>query len=85
MHLSNAVLDRSSPDFGDHHISIGRPGFLTLEKIAQLFSQADKCDLFGRTKPSIAVEVRTLDGADPWENIAQCQKILNDAWKLAKL
>lgn len=80
MHLSNAVLDRSSSDFGDHHMPTGSPGFLTIEKITEIFREGLKHNLFGKTQPYVAVEARTQDGDDPWVNVEQSRKILTAAW-----
>ncbi len=82
IHLANAVLDRTNPQFGDHHMPIGKPGFLNSKVIAALFRQAIECELFGKNKPGVSVEVRTLQQADPWENETQCRRVLMEAWEL---
>jgi sugar phosphate isomerase/epimerase len=64
IHLSNAVLDSTSPLFGDHHMPIGTPGFLDYERILCLF----KCQRRILDTPAVrvAVETKTPPGADPF-------------------
>lgn len=82
MHLSNAILDRDDPGFGDNHMAIGEPGFLTVEKIAELFGLAAKSNLFNPERLSIATEVRTKQGDCPWANINGSQRLLSEAWDI---
>jgi hydroxypyruvate isomerase len=82
IHLANAVLDRTNPQFGDHHMPIGKPGFLNSKVIAALFRQAAEIGLFGKNKPGVSVEVRTAQQTDPWENEAGCRRVLQVAWEL---
>jgi len=81
IHLSNAVLDRRQANFGDHHMRIGRPGFLTVKKITELFDTAVAIGLFGQRQPTVAVETRSAPGDDPWATVAECTRILKEAWK----
>lgn len=83
MHLSNAVLDRSRPGFGDHHMPMGSPGFLTVDVIAELLAIGVEVGLLGQSGPCIAVEVRTLEAGDPWANVEQCAAALQQAWRCA--
>ena len=85
IHLSNAILDRASPDFGDYHMPIGLPGFLTVETIAEIFQKGLSLGILGDRRPGIAVEVRTKKGDDPWANVVQCASILQQAWNIVKL
>lgn len=55
IHLSNAVLDPSNKMFGDHHIRIGKPGFLTIEMIASIFEKAKKIGIFKGCRPCVSV------------------------------
>jgi sugar phosphate isomerase/epimerase len=80
IHLSNADLNRSSRIFGDFHMKIGKPGFLTTQKIADLFDKAIEIDLFGKHKPNVAVEVLSSEQEDPWATVLYCKRILLDAW-----
>ena len=82
MHLSNAILDRNDPGFGDSHMATGKPGFLTVEKIAELFGLAAKSNLFSSESLSIAMEVRTKEGECPWANINESLRLLSEAWDI---
>jgi len=82
IHLANAVLDRGEPGFGDHHMPVGTPGFLTIEEIAGLFARAAGIGLFDAGELPVAVETRSAEGADPWATVAGCQKVLREAWRL---
>jgi len=82
IHLANAVLDRQDPRFGDHHMPIGKPGFLDVKVIADLFRMAMEIGWFGDNRPGVSVEVRTAQGNDPWETVTQCRRILEEAWTL---
>ena len=84
MHLSNAVLQRTSPDFGDHHMPVGPPGFLTIETIAAIFQKALALGISGRNRPNIAIEVRTKKDEDSWSNVDLCANILQRAWDLVE-
>ena len=85
IHLSNAVLDRADPAFGDNHMQIGRPGFLTLDGISQLLRQGTRIGLFGNNGGvRVAVEVRTAEGGDPWATAAQCADLLRQGWEYAQ-
>jgi len=81
VHLSNAVLDRTQPDFGDHHMKMGPPGFLTQERIAALFQTALDTCLFGESGPSVAAEIRSASGIDPWVTVTECARTLREAWE----
>ena len=80
IHLSNAILDKNHIKYGDYHMPIGGPGFLTIEKISSLFSKAIEAGLFYKKKPNVAVEIQTQVGENPWDTEAKCRKILEDAW-----
>jgi len=82
VHLANAVLDQSDPRFGDKHMDIGPPGFLTVEKIAELFRRGVTSGFLPAVKPTIAVEIRTAPGDDPWATEARGRRILEEAWAL---
>jgi hydroxypyruvate isomerase len=69
IHLSNAVLDQSSDLYGDNHIPIGEPGFLTEEVIKQfLVKAAEVID----HEVNVAIEVRSKTG----ENCSEVEKIV---------
>lgn len=47
LHLSNAVLDRSAPLYGDHHMVPGAPGFLTIDRAAAIIAEVVKLGIRG--------------------------------------
>jgi len=84
IHLSNAVLDKSDEEYGDHHMRIGPPGFLTIRTIASMFRRAVQIGLFYGRRPQVAVEVRSLSNDDPWRTESHCRDVLESAWALVK-
>jgi len=80
IHLANAVLDRADERFGDHHMDVGPPGFLTVEGIAEILRRGIENGILSRAHPPIAVEIRTAPGGDPWETEARGRSILEKAW-----
>jgi hydroxypyruvate isomerase len=82
MHLANPVLDKGRSDFGDYHIPIGEPGYLTIDRIAEIYKRAIDIGLFIKSKPPVAIEVRTPKGGDPWQTIASVTGTLRDSWRL---
>lgn len=84
IHLANAVLDRADERFGDNHMDVGPPGFLTLKGIAEIFRRGITNGLFARVRPSIAVEIRTAPDNDPWLTEARGRAILEQTWTLSQ-
>lgn len=66
IHLANAVLDRSSKAFGDWHMAMGEPGFLTEEVAAQLAKSA--CLRLGDKRMAITIESRSANADVMLEN-----------------
>lgn len=84
IHLANAVLDPRDERFGDSHMDVGPPGFLTVEGIANLFRRGIVGGLFSRVHPPIAVEIRTAPGGDPWQTEARGRAVLEEAWAISR-
>jgi sugar phosphate isomerase/epimerase len=80
MHLANAVLDRSDTRYGDHHMPMGAPGFLTVEKCADLFEAGVKCGFLGENRPGVSVEVRGEKNGDPWDTERGGREFVLAAW-----
>lgn len=57
IHLANVVLDQDSKLFGDKHLSMGKPGFLSREVAEEFLKRADELD-FRSESVYVAVEVR---------------------------
>ncbi|WP_223634635.1 sugar phosphate isomerase/epimerase family protein [Planococcus sp. 4-30] len=64
LHLSNAVLDNRHPIYGDYHIPLGEPGFLTYPKAVGIVKKAESLGIFTGKSFRISVEVRTNENED---------------------
>lgn len=58
LHLSNAVLDKADPLYGDHHMMPGAPGFLTVEAAATIVAGAARLAAAAGGGLPVAVEAR---------------------------
>ncbi|MGJ9459625.1 sugar phosphate isomerase/epimerase family protein [Oceanobacillus sp. CF4.6] len=58
IHFSNAVLDTTSKLYGDFHMEIGEPGFLTGEKISAILQKADELGIQAENGLRVTAEVR---------------------------
>lgn len=63
VHLSNAVLDKRDPLYGDHHIMPGAPGFLTVDKAAAIIAATRRIGEGQGRAIRLAVEARALAGS----------------------
>lgn len=80
MHLANAILEPKTPGYGDYHMKFGEPGFLTASVAAELVKTALALPLAPELGPiSIAVEMRTGEQDDLWDNERQCRDFLQAA------
>ncbi|ULT56540.1 sugar phosphate isomerase/epimerase [Neobacillus drentensis] len=82
IHFSNAVLDQASPLYGDYHMEIGEPGFLTVGKINDILRKADELSLQSEKGLRVAVEVRGKDLENRHANERTVRTILEDALSL---
>ena len=82
IHLANPVLDAPIDSFSDNHIPIGPPGELTTEGISEFYKKAIDLGLLVKQKLSIAIEVRTPKGGDPWNTIDEIVSQFHLSWKL---
>src|SRR5699024_8097027 len=57
IHFSNAVLDSNNELYGDFHMDIGSPGFLTVEKISAILQKANELNIQEKGL-RVAAEVR---------------------------
>lgn len=60
IHLSNAILDKTDPLYGDYHIAPGLPGFLTVESAVSILQEAKKQHISGASGLKVAIESRAL-------------------------
>ena len=80
IHFSNAVLDKKSDLYGDFHMEIGEPGFLTVEKISAILQKAQELDIQAEDGLRVAVEVRgKLNKENCMKNETNLKNILSDA------
>lgn len=80
LHLANAILDPQAEGYGDYHMKFGEPGFLTPHVAAQIIRTALSLPLPQELGPiSIAVEMRTTEQDDLWDNERQCRAFLQTA------
>lgn len=81
LHLANAILDPQTAGFGDYHMKFGEPGFLTQTTAAHIINTARHLPLPGELGAiSVAIEMRTTDQDDLWDNERQCREFLQRAW-----
>lgn len=84
LHLANAILDPQAEGYGDYHMKFGEPGFLTPHVAAQIIRTALSLPLPQELGPiSIAVEMRTTEQDDLWDNERQCRAFLQTAMREA--
>lgn len=78
IHFSNAVLDKNSELYGDFHMKVGAPGFLTVDKVSEILSKSVELQIKSETGLRIAMEVRgEVDQCK--ENEATLRAILKEA------
>ncbi|WML41390.1 sugar phosphate isomerase/epimerase family protein [Neobacillus sp. OS1-2] len=79
IHFSNAVVDPTNNLYGDFHMPIGEPGFLTIEKISDILRKADELSLQSERGLRVAVEVRGTDKDNYQANEKTVRSILEKA------
>ena len=82
IHFANAILDKRHPGFGDYHMPLGEPGFLTTQRIAEILQKI--CELWqsSTNKPFVSVETRTPENEDPWATERAGRHAIETAWKM---
>lgn len=82
IHFSNAVLQKDSELYGDFHMEIGEPGFLTVEKITAILQKAQELGIQVQGDLRVAVEVRgKIDKENCLNNEKETRSILQEALK----
>ncbi|MUV37062.1 hypothetical protein JNUCC1_00868 [Lentibacillus sp. JNUCC-1] len=64
LHLSNAVLNSKHKWYGDYHIPLGEPGFMTLEKATLILKKMKGTKILSQRDLRISVEVRSVSSND---------------------
>lgn len=64
LHLSNAVLNPGHQLYGDYHIPLGAPGFMTFKRATNLLKKAKEINILDQIELRVSVEVRSSDNND---------------------
>lgn len=78
IHLANVVLNQESELFGDKHLRVGTPGFLTQNFATQMLDEADGLK-FRSEKVYVAIEVRGQETDDLFKLEKENRKFLFQA------
>ncbi|WP_179134584.1 sugar phosphate isomerase/epimerase family protein [Oceanobacillus timonensis] len=84
IHFSNAVLDKKNHLYGDNHMPLGEPGFLTIDKIASALRKADELGIKKEEGLRVAAEVRGRDADNYLNNERETRKILKNALDIVR-
>ncbi|WP_080875999.1 sugar phosphate isomerase/epimerase family protein [Oceanobacillus timonensis] len=85
IHFSNAILDSNSNLYGDFHMEIGTPGFLTIEKISSILRKVEELRI-QENGLRVAVEVRGKGGKEAcYLNEKQLRTVLKEALDTAMI
>lgn len=85
LHLSNPVIARESPLFGDHHYPVGVIGVGTAAVFGEILRAAEGMTFPATERVSVAVEVRTQGDLTPEETARHCEAVLRQAMELQKI
>lgn len=83
LHLSNAVLDSNDPLYGDHHMMPGAPGFLTLERAAELIAAASRLRIAADRGLPVSIEARARPTDAPQFTATVATEFLKAAFERA--
>jgi sugar phosphate isomerase/epimerase len=82
LHFANVVNDPQSELYGDNHMPIGAPGFLTIEKMSSILRKIDVLGIQSEKGLPVAVEVQGKDLVDYHANEKTIRTILESALNL---
>lgn len=82
LHFANVVEDPKSELYGDHHMPIGEPGFLTIEKMAQILQRVAELGIQSEKGLPVAVEVQGRNKNDYFANERTIRAALESAMNL---
>lgn len=83
LHLSNAVLEKETPLYGDHHIVPGAPGFLTVERAAAIVAETLRLGIGPARGLRVAVETRARPTDDRQSVAETASAFLSDVFARA--
>lgn len=84
IHFSNAVLDPHDALYGDHHMPIGKPGFLDIDSIKAILQKAEDLGLADNGM-RVAVEVRGTTQQALHENERAVRSVLETVLPSVKI
>ncbi len=84
LHFANVVVDPNSDLYGDNHMPIGKPGFLTVEKITQILQKATELGIELENGLPVAIEVQGKNKKEYYENERTIRSILERTLTLAE-
>ncbi|ULT56546.1 sugar phosphate isomerase/epimerase [Neobacillus drentensis] len=82
LHFANVVEDAKSELYGDHHMPIGEPGFLTIEKMSHILQKASELRIQSEKGLPVAVEVQGRNKHDYFANEKVIRAALESAMNL---
>jgi sugar phosphate isomerase/epimerase len=82
LHFANVVEDPKSELYGDHHMPIGEPGFLTIERMSQILKKASELGIQSEKGLPVAVEVQGRNKHDYFANEKTIRAALESAMNL---
>jgi sugar phosphate isomerase/epimerase len=84
-HFCNAVMDRSHPLHGDHHLFFGEPGVIGFREIGQLMAGlAQNGFLSASRRPPVYCEVWKPEQTPSLAVVAHCAEALTTGWRFAR-
>jgi sugar phosphate isomerase/epimerase len=82
VHLSNAILEPSDPMYGDFHMPLGPPGFMTLERAADVVRIVCGHIAIPEYGMPFTAEMRSAPGDDVWGKERESYAFLDRAVEL---
>ncbi|MFC0273384.1 sugar phosphate isomerase/epimerase family protein [Metabacillus herbersteinensis] len=79
LHFSNAVLDVEHELYGDHHMPIGRPGFLDSETISSILWKVEELEIQADQGLRVSIEVRGTEKQELHTNEKAVRAVLEKA------
>jgi sugar phosphate isomerase/epimerase len=84
LHFSNAVLAADDELFGDHHMPIGKPGFLDVEKMVGILRYVEELGITKDKGLRVSVEARGSRNQGLHENEKAVRSVLEKAFSSLK-
>lgn len=84
-HFCNPVTERGHPLFGDNHIPFGPPGVVDVDEIAGWMRQMTADGFLSpESRPPVFCEVWKPETMTSLEVVEACERMLRDAWEVAR-